>query len=107
MTKQEFAKKLSEELRLKPTTKNTVDVTNKILSATVDGAPITESVALEIVGLIETEIGDLFIISEQFDNHEQIKVMQQMHQLMNQANLAKKQSTSSGQSGAQQTGGKK
>ena len=89
MTKQEFAKRLAEELKSKPTTKNTVDVTNKILSATVDGEPITESVALEIVGLIETEIGDLFIISEQFDNHEQIKVMQQMHQLMNQANLAK------------------
>lgn len=107
MTKQEFAKKLAEELKAKPTNKNIVDVANKIRSATVGGKPIAESVAHEIVDLIEAEIGDLQIISEQFDNHEQIKVMQQMHQLMNQANLVKSQSAPQSKSGIQQTGGKK
>lgn len=107
MTKQEFAHQLAEKLKRKPTEKNTINVTNEILNATVDGKPITESAALEIVGMIDVEIGDLHIISEQFDNHEQIKVMQQMHQLMNQANLAKSQSVPQTQSGTQQTGGKK
>lgn len=107
MTKQEFAKKLAEELKSKPTKKNTVDVTNAILSATVDGKPITESAVLEIAGLIEVEIGNLHIISEQYDNREQITVMQQMHQLMNQANQAKCQAGQTNQSCTQSTGGKK
>lgn len=107
MTKQEFAKELAGELKSKPTVKNTMYVTNKILGASVDDEPISESVILEIVGLIETEIGDLRIISEQFDNREQITVMQQMHKLMDQANQMKGHFGQDHQFGTQSTGGKK
>ena len=94
MTKQEYAKKKAEELRKLPTNRTVIAVINEILRLQVNGKPITESVANEIVELIGEEVGSLRLISEQFDNKEQISVMQQMHKLMDQANKEKSQNDS-------------
>ena len=94
MTKREYAKEKAEELRKLPTNRTVIAVINEIQRLQVNGKPITESVANEIVELIGEEVGSLRLISEQFENKEQISVMQQMHKLMDQANKEKSQNDS-------------
>lgn len=94
MTKQEYAKKKAEELKKLPTNRTVISVVSDIHNLKSDGEPITEAVENEIVELIGREVGELQLLSEQYDNKEQISVMQQMHKLMDQANEAKAQNNS-------------
>lgn len=86
MTLEEYAKKLAADLKSNPTRANIESVTNNIYNVTVNNVPITSSQVLEIANIIQSEIGTLQVLNEQYENTSQITVMQQMHQLINQAN---------------------
>ena len=87
MTKKAFAQKLAEELKRDPSPQNVDWIIKRILDAKITGR-ITESDIHDIYDFIEAEIGTLCILEEGYDNSAQITVMQQMHQLINQANQA-------------------
>ena len=102
------ASQLAQDLKNNPTSKNVAKVTSKLLNTKNNNNElISESIVMEIVEMIEDEVGDLQMLNEQFDNREQIKVMQQMHKLMDQANKAKAQSIQTSTRSSQTTGGRK
>ncbi len=107
MNKEKYAHYLASELAKKPTKKNVELVTKKLMETkNNDGEYISEEIVFEIEELIGNELGEINLITEQFDNQEQITVMQKMHQLIDQAN-ASKTSVSSSQSVSNKDGGKK
>lgn len=91
MTLKEFANKLADEAKKNPTNSTVRDIVNKILKATtVGGNRLNESQLKQLLDYLSEELGNHGLISETFDNKAAITLMQQITQLINQANEGKK-----------------
>lgn len=85
MTVKEYAHSKAVELIKKPTQSTVIKVVNDITSATVDGAPITNAQIQEILRYLESEIGNLQILCETFENKEVLSLMSEVRKLIAKA----------------------
>ena len=81
MTKKQLAEQLENQIKRRPTRQVVLESANELLKQTdKDFAVINE-----IVGYMDEELQDVYILSEQFENQGQLSAMAYLHSIINQA----------------------
>lgn len=85
MTKQEFAKKLAQEVSRSPCSASVSDIVNRLLAVNINGRKASSADIQEILGYMEQYLQNWHVIHEQFDNEAALNFMQMVHAAVAQA----------------------